>query len=366
MFRGGYGIFYEPESSGNRVNHNMVPYQLNETVFNSGSARNFANYFVGQPIGSAGTNPSLAGGLTHMSMGYDQHFNFGIQQEAGHNTVLSVDYVGNRGVNLYGPNPINDPPAGPGAIQARRPFPLFGGITYNAQDTSSIYNALQVKFEKRSSAGLWFLISYTYSNSITVQNTPAAGGDYAYQRALSSFNIPQNLTISTGYELPVGKGKRFLPNLNGFENAFLGGWQTQGIVVLHSGLPFTPTISRDVSNTGIGGQLPNRIGSGKLSDPTIAAWFNKAAFTVPAAYTYGNSGSYILRADKFKNLDFSLFKVFRLTERAKLEFRAEAFNLTNSPTFNPPATNIDTATGGLVTSTLSAPRNIQFGLKLEF
>jgi hypothetical protein len=366
VVRGGYGIFYEPESSGNRVNHNMVPYQLNETVFNTNGTRTIANYFVGEPIGSAGTNPTLAGGLPHMSQGYDQHWSLGVQQDLGHNTALSVDYVGNRGVNLYVGDPINDPPAGPGAVQARRPYPIFGAITYNAQDASAIYNALQVKFEKRNSAGLWYLVSYTYSNSITTQVTPAAGGDYAYQRALSSFNIPQNLTISTGYELPVGKGKRFLSNANGIVNAFLGGWQTQAILVLHSGLPFTPTISRDVSNTGIGGQLPNRIGSGVLSDPTVADWFNKADFALPATYTYGNSGSYILRADKFKNLDFSVFKQFTVTERMKLQFRAETFNLTNSPTFNPPGTNIDVASGGVVTSTVSSPRNIQFGLKLNF
>jgi Carboxypeptidase regulatory-like domain len=366
VVRGGYGIFYEPESSTNRVNHNMVPYQLNETVFNTNGTRNFANYFVGEPIGSAGTNPTLAGGLTHMNQGYDQHWSFGVQQELGHNTALSVDYVGNRGVNLYVGDPINDPPAGPGAVQARRPYPVFGAITYNAQDASSIYNALQVKYEKRTGAGLWFLISYTYSNSITTQVTPAAGGDYAYQRALSSFNIPQNFTASVGYELPVGRGKPFLSNANSFVNALLGGWQMQGILVLHSGLPFTPTISRDVSNTGIGGQLPNRIGSGVLSNPTVADWFDKTAFVVPANYTYGNSGSYILRADQFKNLDFSLFKQFTITERVRLQFRAEAFNLTNSPTFNPPGTTIDTASGGVVTSTLSSPRNIQFGLKLNF
>jgi hypothetical protein len=146
----------------------------------------------------------------------------------------------------------------------------------------------------------------------------------------------------------------------------LGGWQMQGIMTLHSGVPFTPTISRDVSNTGIGGQFPIRIASGVLSDPTIADWFNKAAFTVPANYTYGNSGSYILRADKFKNLDFSLFKAFQVGERGRIEFRAEAFNLTNSPTFNPPGTNIDTSSGGVVTSTLSAPRNIQGALKFSF
>ena len=366
VVRGGYGIFYEPESSTNRVNHNMVPYQINETVFNTGGTRNMANYFLAEPIGSAGTNPTLAGGLPNMPMGYDEHWSFGVQEELGRTTALEVDYVGNRGVNLYVGDPINDPPAGPGAVQARRPFPIFGQITYNAQDSSSIYNALQVKFEKRPAHGLWYLVSYTYSKSTTTQETPAAGGDYAYQRAISSFNIPQNLTTSVGYQLPFGKGKAMLANAGAVENAVLGGWQLQGILVLHSGLPFTPTISRDVSNTGIGGQLPNCIGVPTVGNPTIAQWFNKAAFAVPANYTYGNCGGDILRADRFKNLDFSLFKQFQLGERGRLEFRAEAFNLTNSPSFNPPATSIDTATGGTVTSTISSPRNLQFGLKLSF
>ena len=140
----------------------------------------------------------------------------------------------------------------------------------------------------------------------------------------------------------------------------------QSIVILRSGRPFTPTISRDVSNTGIGGQRPNRIGSGKLDHPTIAQWFDKTAFTAPTAFTYGNSGGGILREDRFKNLDLSLFKQFQITERTRLQFRAEAFNLTNTASFSAPGTNIDTASGGVVTSTVSTPRNIQFAMKLYF
>jgi hypothetical protein len=213
---------------------------------------------------------------------------------------------------------------------------------------------------------LWYLISYTWSKSINVGNTPAVGGDYAYERAISSFDIPQNLTASVGYELPMGKGKKLLSNANRLTNGVLGGWQLQGITVLRSGRAYTPTISRDVANTGIGGQRPNRIGSGNLSNPTIAQWFDKTAFTAPASFTWGNSGADILREDRFKNLDLSLFKQFQFNERSRLQFRAEAFNLTNSPSFSAPGTNIDTASGGVVTSTISTPRNVQFGLKLIF
>ena len=365
VVRGGYGIFYEVESSGNRVNHNMVPYALNETVFNNG-LRTMANFFVGRPIGGATTAPSLAGGYSHMPMGYDQHWSFGVQRQLPFNSVLEVDYVGNKGSNLYDSNPINIPPAGPGAIQPRRPYPLFGGITYNGQDTSTRYHALQAKFQKRFSAGVWYLVSYTWSKNINVGNTPAVGGNYAYETALSGFDIPQNLTASAGFELPFGRGKRFLSNANLLTSGFLSGWQLQGITVLRSGRPFTPTISRDVSNTGIGGQRPNRSGSGKLEHPTTGNWFDKTAFSVPANFTFGNSGANILREDRFKNLDLSLFKQFQINERARIQFRAEAFNLTNTASFAGPGTNIDTASGGLVTSTISAPRNVQFGLKLNF
>jgi hypothetical protein len=365
VIRGGYGIFYEVESSGNRVNHNMVPYTLSETVFNDG-LRTMANFFAGRPIGGATTAPSLAGGYPNMPMGYDQHWSFGVQRQLPANSVLEVNYVGNRGVNLYEGNPINDPLPGPGGIQARRPYPIFGALTFNGQDNSTIYHALQAKFEKRLSWGLWHLVSYTWSRSIAVGNTPSVGGDYAYERAATGFDIPQNLTVSAGYELPLGKGKKFLSSANRFATGLLGGWQVQGIVVLRSGRPFTPTISRDVANTGIGGQRPNRIGSGELDNPTIAQWFDKTAFTTPANFTYGNSDADILREDRFKNLDFSLFKQFQFNERTHLQFRAEAFNLTNTPSFSAPGTNIDTASGGIVTSTISAPRNIQFGLKLNF
>lgn len=365
VLRGGYGIFYEVESSGNRVNHFMVPYQLNETVFNDG-LRTMANFFTGRPIGGATTAPSLAGGYPSMPMGYDQHWSFGIQRELPFNSVVEANYVANRGVNLFENNPINDPLPGPGAIQARRPYPQFGGINYTGQDNSTSYHALQAKFQKRYSAGMWYLVSYTWSKSMNVANTPAVGGDYAYERSLTSFDIPQNLTASVGYELPIGRGKRFLSNSNAVATGVLGGWQLQGIVVLRSGRPFTPTISRDVANTGIGGQRPNRIASGKLDNPTIAQWFDKSAFVVPAAFTYGNSGANILREDRYKNLDLSLFKQFQISERMRFQFRAEAFNLTNTPSFSAPGTNIDVASGGIVTSTVSTPRNIQFGMKLYF
>ena len=102
-----------------------------------------------------------------------------------------------------------------------------------------------------------------------------------------------------------------LPTRNAVVEAVLGGWQVQGIYIWRSGRPFTPTISSDRANTGVGGQRPNRLGSGELDDPTVEVWFDKTAFVLPAQFTYGDSGGNILREDSYKTLDFSLFKQFR-------------------------------------------------------
>ncbi|HWB82603.1 MAG TPA: carboxypeptidase regulatory-like domain-containing protein [Bryobacteraceae bacterium] len=369
VLRGGYGIFYETENTDGRVNDNMLPFRFSETVnatANTVPNRTLADFFLGQPLGSLGVTPNLSPTYTHLKEGSDQHWNIGIQQQLTANTVLEADYVGNHSLHLNSSNSIDNPLPGPGAIQARRPLPLWSSISYFSQDMSSTYNALQVKFEKRSSHGLWYMASYTWSKSFTTQATPAVGGNFAWEKGISSFDIPQNLALSVSYELPFGRGKTFLSNSNRLTDGLLGGWQMQTSTVIRSGRPYTPTISRDVANTGIGGQRPNRVGSGTLSDPTAQAWFDKTAFVVPDSYTYGNSGVDILREQRFFDIDFSVFKQFNVSERGKLQFRAEFFNLTNTVSFSAPNTNIDTASGGVVSSDISVPRQIQFALKYNF
>ncbi|HKX27418.1 MAG TPA: hypothetical protein VJ302_06980, partial [Blastocatellia bacterium] len=124
----------------------------------------------------------------------------------------------------------------------------------------------------------------------------------------------------------------------------------------------------DRANTGVGNQRPNRVGSGRLDNPTPERWFDLSAFQVPGQFTYGNSGANILREDRYKSFDFSVFKQFRITEGSQLQFRVEAFNLTNTPSFAIPNTVIDAnpSAAGRVTSTFSLPRQIQFALKYRF
>ena len=382
VIRGGYGIFYEMENTDGRVNRNMIPYLLSETVFsttNTVPIRTLANFFLGQPLGSATANPNLNPTYTHLRRGSDQHWNFGIQEQVTPQMLLEIDYVGNHGTHLNSTNPFNNPSPGPGAIQARRPFPIWGAINYFSQDMSTDYDALQIKAEKRYSSGLWYLFSYTYSKSLTIQDTPAAGGDFYFEKALSSFDIPKNIAFNVGYQLPFGKGRRFLSSAGRLSQALIGGWQAQGIVILRSGQPFTPTISRDIANTGISGQRPEIIGVPQIiGAPTC--WFYVAAnpacralapnatsaFALPAPYTYGNGGADIVRSGWLKDFDFSLFKIFPITESSTLEFRAESFNLTNTPTFGIPNTTTDTSSGAIVTSTANNPRQLQFALKYNF
>jgi hypothetical protein len=368
VIRGGYGIFYESEGTSGRLNFNFLPFSVAETVNADRGVlptRTTANFFLGAPFGSAVTNASWVPVPTHVRYPYDQHWNFGVQQQITGKILLEANYVGNKGSFLPDTNNINFPAAGAGSIQTRRPYPRFGTIAYNTQDASSTYHSLQVKGEKRLSSGFWTLVAYTWSKSLTRQATPAVGGNYAWEKALTGFDVPHNFDISFGYELPFGKGKKFLAG-GGIADKIIGGWQMQSITGFRSGTPYSPTISRDSANIGVGGQRPNRIGSGNLASPTLDLYFDKAAFVLPASFTYGNSGGNILRRDYVGSFDASLFKVFQLTERSRLQFRWEIFNVPNTAYFSAPNTNIDVAAGGRVTSTSNSPRQMQLALKLNF
>ena len=128
------------------------------------------------------------------------------------------------------------------------------------------------------------------------------------------------------------------------------------------------TVNGDIANTSnaSGYERPNLVGDPSVQSQTPEHWFNTAAFAAPAQYTFGNLGRYPLRSDWFKNLDFSIFRQFRLRERVRLEFRAEAFNVTNTATFAAPVSNLSSATFGRVTSLASTPRQLQFSLKVLF
>jgi hypothetical protein len=305
-------------------------------------------------------------------------WNLNIQEQLPANILFEAAYVGSKGTHLQVLVDHNqDPVPGPGDVQARRPYPQYGPFTSIENHGNSSYHALQLKAEKRLSAGLLFLSAFTYSKSINDQPEiccsapwPQNSYDLQAEKGPSDFDNRFRWVSSFDYELPLGRGKPFLNGSRAADLAF-GGWHFGGIVTLRSGFYFSPLMDYDPSNTGSQGLLrTDRIADGNLpSDKrTPDLWFDTNAFPVPTGYTFGNAGKNIIKGPGEVTADMSLRKIFALTERFNLEFRAEAFNLFNHPAFAQPDPFITDGPGaaGVITSTVIPQRQIQFSLKLRF
>jgi hypothetical protein len=303
-------------------------------------------------------------------MGTNIHYSMNVQHQFSDHDVLEIGYVGNRGVHLSATNDANVPLVpGPGAIQARRPYPLWSGIAYQTQDMSNHYDSLQAKFEHRFSYGFGGLVAYTYSKVLQYNQSSVLGGNTAYEYALAPFDVPHNVAISGSYQLPFGRNRKYLNSTNGFVDAFVGGWQAQTILVVRSGTPYTPLISSDRANTGVGSQRPNLnpAGGNPNFQRSLSAWFDRSRYVVAPIYTYGQVRANTLRADTYNQFDASVFKNFSLPGESTLSFRAEFFNFPNTVSFNAPSNvTIDSAAAGQVTSTSNSQRSIQFALKYNF
>src|ERR1019366_1495358 len=160
--------------------------------------------------------------------------------------------------------------------------------------------------------------------------------------------IPHNVALSGTYELPIGRGRKVLGTANGFVDSALGGWHIQTIVVLRSGIPYTPVISGDRANTGVGGQRPilNPAGGNPSFVRSLSSWFDKSRYIVGPQYFYGNVLANTLRSDIYRQYDASIFKNFSMPGETDLSFRAEFFNISNTTSFSPPNATVDAAAGG--------------------
>jgi hypothetical protein len=240
---------------------------------------------------------------------------------------------------------------------------------------NSTYHAFQLKAEKKTSHGLYFLSAYTFSKSINDQpeiccNAPWPQNSYnlAAEKGLSDFDDRQRWVTSLDYALPFGKDQQYL-HRGGIADAVLGGWHLGGILIFRSGFPFSPLIGSDPTNTGSMGLMrAQQIGSGHVANPNINMWFNINDFQDPSCNCFGNAGKNILEGPGEKGADLSARKIFAVSERFHVEFRAEFFNAFNHPVFSQPDNNLDDGPGsaGVITSTVIPQRQIQFGLKLQF
>jgi hypothetical protein len=346
----------------------------------------------GPPPGS--TELSRATGLTLSTFerrppwSNAHQWNLNLQYELGQDWLLEAGYAGSRGVHLINRYDGNFSPAGPGNINAKRPYtraeitgtgviasPL-GPIVNHRFNGNSIYHAMVAKVEKRFTRGFTLLSSYTWSRTIGDTCGFVAAGDTSgcgfqnllnlrLERALDNQDVPHRFTTSTLFDLPFGKGRRFLAGLPRLVHTMFGGWTVGSIFIVSSMTPFSATVQGNPANTGTQGvvQRPDVVGSAYDGVRTLERDFNVAAFARPANFTYGSAGRNILRGRPRFNWDFSALKEFGVVERVRLQFRFEAFTFTNTPRFGQPGNVLGTANFGVITSA-DTPRNLQFALKL--
>lgn len=372
VIRAAGGIFYSPLISDVTRNLGANPPEFISYAYNN----NQYDFEGARPLSAGLERPAqgtITGSLTALDFStrtpYTSQWNAAIQQELPGATSLTVAYVGSKGTKLQGFPDINQPVPGTTAVADRRPYPLFSSINSKMTRYNSSYNALEITGERRFSKGLAFQGSFVYSHNIDdIGATDAnAGGLMVYNtrldRANSDLNIPKRFVANWSYELPL--------RLNGWRKQVFGNWQLNGILTLSDGLS-VDTSSPNTTNCC--GSRPDRIANGNLpaSERTIERWFDTSAFVEPGLLQFGNSGRNVLQGPATKQLDFSAFKKFTFGEARRLEFRAEFFNLFNTPQFNNPNGSLGSAAFGTITSAGSpisfqrTSRQIQFGLKFYF
>lgn len=309
---------------------------------------------------------------THFKDPYLQTWNAGVQRDIGFGTTFTLTYVGSKGTDLRNSAvQANSPPPGPGPLASRRPIPGFSTINLYDNSGFSIYHALQLKAEKRISQNLSFLGSYAWSKCIDNGTTAFTYGgnetairdpsDNKANKGLCDFDVRNRITLNAIYQLPFGKGT------TGFLRQLESNWSLEGILDLESGNPFSVLYPLDNSNTGIGLDTPDSVpGQNPNNGPkTPNDWFNLNAFTSPVPFTYGTAGRNIVIGPGTRRFDFSLHKQFPITDNQRLEFRAEFFDLTNTPSFYQPGNVFGTPSFGVIGGAFD-PREIQFSLKYVF
>jgi hypothetical protein len=371
VLRGGYGIYYNANQLNNfTLLQSNPPFKLVPTVTSdpANPTVSLSNpYLTGGALPTGPFNIVTVDPSLDLPNAYTQNYSFLIQQEVLPSTTLEVGYVGAQSKHIDRADSGNLPEPGPGAIQPRRPYPMWADIRVIRNDVTSSYNSLQSTLRKRTSNGLTIIGTYAWSKTIDDGND-FNGGDRIQdpkrrylERGPSQFDFTHRLTASFVYELP------FFSGAHGLTRAILGGWQTNGIYVFESGRPFSVYAGADVANTGSATSRADRLGDGQLSssERSIQRWFDTSAFARPRQFTYGNSGRNILRGPITNTFDFGLVKNFRVAERHNVQFRAEFFSLTNTPNFGLPGSTVGTPTFGVITGA-SGNRNVQLGLKYSF
>ena len=403
VLRSGYGLFYVPRNiQGNglgaitafrdtpmvtSLDSNITPLNSLSNPFPQGVLPPLNDRDPGANIGAQIQAP-----FYENKSGYVQLWSFNLQWEAPGKIVMQALYWGNKGTALLAPNQninqlpdqylplgnsLNDQVPNPffgvitsgalsGRTVARRqlllPFPQYSGDSgvqrVFAPFGNSSYNGATFQAERRLAEHLTFLLGYTWSKALDDLNTPIDVYNRHLSRALSGFDTPHQFIGSWVYQLPVGKGRGV--DLGKGLNAVLGSWDFSGIARVQSGQP----ISISTPSVNIGQ-------SAKLDNPTIARWFDTSVFRPAAPFTFGNVGPRLpdVRTDFTRNVDVVLVKNFPFSIADRVitpQFRAECYNLFNTPQFGAPNPTVTSPAFGTVTRQANTSRQFQFALKISF
>jgi outer membrane receptor protein involved in Fe transport len=384
VVRSGYGIYYgQPDSVSHDGDARFANLPPEFSEFSFPTDRLFQPALVvrdGFPTGllpatTVQQNVAVKTALTFMPAQYASQWFFDVQRELPFDSVVTLSYIGTSSKHMVWTRNLNQPrtPAA-GAVQQRRPYPFFGGITLRDPGGSASYNAFTAKGEKRFSRGLSFLLSYTWAHAIddgagTLNDGAGSFRDHyntRLERGNSQYDLRHNFVASFVYDLPFGRGRAYGSQMHPVANAILGGWQLGGILFMRSGEPFSVTVSGDIANMGAA-NYANRVGNGNLpsGERTIDRWFDTTAFEVPAQFTIGNAGRNILYGPGSVSMDLKVGKNWMIAERLRLEYRLEMFNFTNTPNFGTPNGTLNNAQVARITSAAD-PRRVQMGLKVVF
>lgn len=429
VIRTGYGIFFLPSdlyfSSApwsspinmittpwvSTLNGGYTPYATLSNPFPNG---------ILQPPGRNANYQSLLYGTSVSSpiadqrYPYVQQWNFNIERQITDTLMVEVAYAGSRGVHLIAAsgqlNQLPDQDLALGKnLQQQVPNPFYGLISTGtlAQPTvqqgqlllpfpqytsvsattpsnrDSTYHSMQMKMEKRFHGGGTVLVAYTWAKIIGDTETVTSWLDptgtiqdynnLRLERSLSGSDVPQHVVISYVNDLPIGKGHRLLGNVSGVADKVVSGWGINGVTTFQAGTPLGFSSATNITGSYNGGSRPNVIAgcdksiSGSATS-RLNEWFNTACFTATPAFTLGSEGRFDpnLRTQGIDNWDFAVFKTTSITERIRLQFRTEFFNLFNRVQFAPPGLTQGNPSFAVVSSQANSPRLIQFALRTSF
>ena len=394
-----FGIFFTPVDMNTWCNqrHN-VPYVFPETQ----QSDNFvpapgivANHFNFAPAVLGVTTVSFAAFEAKAPSQYIEQWSGSVEKSLGAETTLELGYLGSHGVHLQRSHLINNAPAGPGAIGPRRPFRTLrflpgmvlptdiaiasttfpvSGINLLENSAQSWYHAGYVNVRRRFARGWTFLANYTFAKNLSdapdfrspmfESAAPQDNSRLNLEKGLSC-DVRHRFALSAVYNLPSwGTG--------GFAHKVTKDWRLSVIYAAQSGFPFTVSVFGDTANAGtLLGENPiraNYTGAPVFGPGTRTAdrWFNTAAFTTPAAFTFGNVGRNTVYGPGRQTLDLALQREFAMTETIKLQVRAEAFNALNHSNLGTPNRFVNTPQFGTITEAATPGREIQLGVRISF